>query len=199
MMEGEGGAAIIDLRARDGKRQSVFRSYISLHGSAQPDGSHSRAGHPVNLSRASEPPALRLPTTVRLIAFRRALEVVLSLGAIHTPKVLMQSGIGDQAELQRFGIPSSSIFPAWGKTFKTIHSFGCVWEYRKRFRRATTWARRPSSGRVDPSIDSPDLQTCQVEVPLQAPRMQRHLVCLTVVGLCSAGLVRPKSRGRDPL
>jgi choline dehydrogenase len=32
------------------------------------------------------------------------LEVVLSLGAIHTPKVLMQSGIGDQVELERHGI-----------------------------------------------------------------------------------------------
>ena len=28
MMEGGGGASIIDVRARDGKRQSVFRSYI---------------------------------------------------------------------------------------------------------------------------------------------------------------------------
>ena len=36
---------------------------------------------------------------------RAGLEVVLSLGAIHTPKVLMQSGIGDQGELRRFGIP----------------------------------------------------------------------------------------------
>jgi choline dehydrogenase len=27
MMEGHGGAAILDLRVRDGKRQSVFRSY----------------------------------------------------------------------------------------------------------------------------------------------------------------------------
>ena len=32
-------------------------------------------------------------------------EVILSLGAIHTPKVLMQSGVGDQTELRRFGIP----------------------------------------------------------------------------------------------
>jgi choline dehydrogenase len=33
------------------------------------------------------------------------LELVLSLGAIYTPKVLMQSSIGDQGELQRLGIP----------------------------------------------------------------------------------------------
>jgi choline dehydrogenase len=28
MMEGEGGGSIIDVRARDGYRQSVFRSYV---------------------------------------------------------------------------------------------------------------------------------------------------------------------------
>jgi choline dehydrogenase-like flavoprotein len=37
-------------------------------------------------------------------------ELVLSLGAIHTPKVLMQSGIGDRAELQRQGSPSASTY-----------------------------------------------------------------------------------------
>ncbi len=31
MMEGEGGASILDLRARNGKRQSVFRSYVFPH------------------------------------------------------------------------------------------------------------------------------------------------------------------------
>jgi choline dehydrogenase len=36
---------------------------------------------------------------------RAGCEVVLSLGAIHTAKVLLQSGIGDQEELHRFGIP----------------------------------------------------------------------------------------------
>jgi choline dehydrogenase-like flavoprotein len=43
-------------------------------------------------------------------------EVVLALGAINTPKVLMQSGIGDQSELQRNdevgGLPSRGETPA---------------------------------------------------------------------------------------
>jgi hypothetical protein len=45
-------------------------------------------------------------------------EVVLSLGAIHTPKVLMQSGICDEAELRRFGIPVVQHLPGVGKNFQ---------------------------------------------------------------------------------
>ncbi len=45
-------------------------------------------------------------------------EVVLWLGAIHTPKVLMQSGIGDRAELQRFGIPVVQLLPGVGQNFQ---------------------------------------------------------------------------------
>jgi choline dehydrogenase len=41
-------------------------------------------------------------------------EVVLSLGAMHTPKVLMLSGIGDEAELRRFGIPVVQHLPGVG-------------------------------------------------------------------------------------
>src|SRR5215475_13231038 len=54
------------------------------------------------------------------------LEVVLSLGAIHTPKVLMQSGIGDQAELQRFGIPIGQYLPGVGQNFQDHPGFSCV-------------------------------------------------------------------------
>ena len=39
------------------------------------------------------------------VAIHAGREEILSLGAIHTPKVLMQSGVGDQTELRRFGIP----------------------------------------------------------------------------------------------
>jgi choline dehydrogenase len=45
-------------------------------------------------------------------------EVILSLGAIHTPKVLMLSGVGDQAELRRFGIPIVQHPPGVGKNLQ---------------------------------------------------------------------------------
>src|SRR6202163_885866 len=104
MMEGEGGASILEMRVRDGCRQSVFRSYVFPY-----------LDRP-NLTVLTG----ALVTRVTFDRFERNLatglefshdgtlhrvgaesEVVLSLGAIHTPKVLMQSGIGDGAELQR--------------------------------------------------------------------------------------------------
>jgi choline dehydrogenase len=56
-------------------------------------------------------------------------EVVLSLGAIHTPKVLMQSGIGDQVELQRFEIHVVQHLPGVGQNFQDHFGVSCIWEY----------------------------------------------------------------------
>jgi choline dehydrogenase len=131
MMETEGGAARTDMLIRDGKRQSVFRSYVFPY-----------MDRP-NLTVLSQALVTRLTfdgkqaTGVefsyggklhRIVAGR---EIVLSLGAIHTPKVLMQSGIGDQAELQRFGIPVVQHLPGVGHGFQDHPLFPCVWEYRE--------------------------------------------------------------------
>ena len=45
-------------------------------------------------------------------------EVVVSLGAIHTPKLLMQSGVGDRTELRRLGIPVVAHLPGVGRNFQ---------------------------------------------------------------------------------
>jgi choline dehydrogenase len=55
-------------------------------------------------------------------------EVILSLGAIQTPKLLMQSGIGDEDELRRAGVPLLQKLPAVGRNLHDHVAFGCVWE-----------------------------------------------------------------------
>jgi choline dehydrogenase-like flavoprotein len=59
-------------------------------------------------------------------------EVVLLLGAIHTPKVLLQSGVGDQADLQRLGIPLVQHLPGVGQNFQDHVGVANVWEIPQR-------------------------------------------------------------------
>jgi len=123
------------------------------------------------------------------------LEVVLSLGAMHTPKVLMQSGIGDQAELQRFGIPVVQHLPGVGQNFQDHPGFSCVWEYFEalpphRTSQATFFWKSESA------MESPDLQTFQPQFPLSSAENAASF------GLPASGwsffgaVVRPESRGR---
>jgi choline dehydrogenase len=62
------------------------------------------------------------------VQVKAAVEVVLSLGAIQTPKVLMQSGIGDRSQLGRFGIPVVQHLPGVGHNLHDHIAVGLVWE-----------------------------------------------------------------------
>src|SRR6266446_6740224 len=194
MMEGAGGCSIMDVRIRDGKRQSVFRSYTFPY--------MDRANLTVLThalvtritlegKRATGVEYIYNGKTHRISA---ELEVVLSLGAIHTPKVLMQSGIGDQAELQRHGIPLVQHLPGVGQNFQDHPAIGCVWEYQKPL--------PPRTGsdtffwKSDPNLDTPDIQTCLAEVPLAAVEMLARYNAPAGSWSMFAGIVRPKSRGR---
>jgi choline dehydrogenase len=57
-----------------------------------------------------------------------AAEVVLAMGAMHTPKVLMLSGIGGQQSLRAQGIPVIQHLPGVGRNFQNHVGFCCVWE-----------------------------------------------------------------------
>ncbi len=101
MMEGEGGASIMDLRVRDGMRQSVFRSYVFPY-MDRPNLTvlcHALVTRLVMSGKQASGVEIVHDGKVRRIA--AGVEVVLSLGAIHTPKALMLSGIGDQTESGR--------------------------------------------------------------------------------------------------
>ena len=148
MMEANAGTALSNVRIRDGKRLSVFRSYVYPW--------MDRSNLTV-LTGTLVTKVLfdgRRATGVEVIRdgkvehVRAGSEVVLSLGAIHTPKVLMQSGVGDQAELQRHGIPLLQHLPGVGKTFKITPRSVVSGSLRTPWMYATLCARRPSSGGV---------------------------------------------------
>src|SRR6266404_5491849 len=131
MMEGEGGASIMDVCVRDGKRQSVFRSYTFPYMDRPNLTVLTHALVTQLMFDGKQVTGVEMFYDGKTHRVGAGLEVVLSLGAIHTPKVLMQSGIGDEAELQRLGIPVVQHLPGVGQNFQDHPAFDCVWEYRE--------------------------------------------------------------------
>jgi choline dehydrogenase len=196
MMEGAGGSSILDLRIRDGKRQSVFRSYT-----------FSYMDRP-NLTVLTHAFITRLTFEGKRVTgvvcncdgktqrIGARLEVILSLGAIHTPKVLMQSGIGDEIELQRLGIPLVQHLSGVGQNFQDHPAIGCIWEYQKPLAPRNNASEATFFWKSDPSLDTPDIQTCQVEVPIGAVEMIARYNAPAGSWAMVGSIVRPKSRGR---
>jgi len=126
-------------------------------------------------------------------------EVVLSLGAIHTPKILMLSGIGDEGQLRAQGIAPIHHLPGVGRNFQDhILVAGCVWEY------PTPEAPRNNSAeftffcKSDSSLPTPDLQPVLEECAFgsELTRAEYELPANAAAAWSLApGLVRPHSRG----
>jgi choline dehydrogenase len=196
MMEGPGGASFIDMRARDGTRQSVFRSYVFPY-----------MDRP-NLTVLPHALVTRIildgtkATGVEMVyegethCIRSRREVVLSLGAIHTPKVLMQSGIGDEKELRRFGIPVVQHLPGVGQNLQDHPAFGCIWEYSEPLAPRNTGSEAVCFWKSDLGLDGPNLQIAQAEVPIATAEIATRFRPPAESWTMWCGVVRPKSTGR---
>lgn len=196
MMEGTGGASIMDVRVREGKRQSVFRSYTFPY-MDRPNLTVLTHALVTRLTfagtRATGVEVFYDGQTLRVSA---GLEVVLSLGAIQTPKVLMQSGIGDQAALQRLGIPVVQHLPGVGQNFQDHVAFYCVWEYREALPPRNTLCEATFFWRSSAGRDTPDLQTCQAEFPASSVENTARFGLPEVGWTLFGAVVRPESRGQ---
>ena len=195
LMEGDGGASILDICVRNGFRQSVFRSYVFPY----MDRTNLTVLTGALVTRVTFDP--NRATGVRLFYGGQdchvgaGSEVVLSLGAIHTPKVLMQSGIGDRAELKRLGIPVLQHLPGVGRNFQNHPGFGCIWEYQQPLAPRNNGGEAIFLWKSDPAFDTPDVQTCQVEVPTSSPENAARFGLPAAGWTLLPGVVRPKSRG----
>ena len=119
----------------------------------------------------------------------------LSLGAIHTPKVLMQSSIGEQTELQRFGIPVIQHLPGVGQNLQDHPIISCLWEYQQPLALRNNGAQATYFWKSDPNLDTPDLQTGQGELLLSSPETAARFDLPEFGWGWGVGVVRPKSRG----
>jgi choline dehydrogenase len=192
IMEAPGGASLPDLRIRDGKRQSVFRAYVSPH-MDQPNLTvlpHALVTRlTLESNRATGVEISYEGGTHRIRAGR---EVILSLGAIHTPKVLMQSGIGDQAELRRFGIPVVQHLPGVGQGFQDHPAFCCLWECSESLPPSLV-ADAVIYWKSEAGLGSPDFQI--IQAVLSAGDAAKFGLPARGWGLVG-NVVQPKSRGR---
>jgi choline dehydrogenase len=196
MMEGDGGASIIELIVRDGKRQSVFKSYVFPYMDRPNLTVLTNALVTKVVLERKRAAAVEIEYEGKIQRISAGREVVLSLGAINTPKVLMLSGIGDEAELHRLGIPVVQHLPGVGQNFQDHFGIGCVWEYEQPLAPRNNGGEATFFWKSNSGLDTPDLQTCQVEVPLcsteTAARFNAPAASWSLLG----GLVRPKSRGQ---
>jgi choline dehydrogenase len=196
LMESDGGASLIDLLARDGKRQSIFRSYAFpyMGRSNLTVLTHALVSRVTfEGARATGVELLYGGKTHRI---RAGLEVVLCLGAINTPKVLMQSGIGDQAALQRLGIPVLQHLPGVGQNLQDHFAIGCVWEYQQPLLPRNTANEATLFWKSDSALETPDLQPMQAEVAFCSPEIAAKIKPPAASWSMAAAVVRPTSRGR---
>ncbi|WP_394375925.1 GMC family oxidoreductase [Stutzerimonas frequens] len=195
MMEGPGGVAMTDLRIRQGRRESMYDSYI-----------RPRMHYP-NLTVLTNTLVTRLllrgtrAIGVEVIldgerhCFRADSEVILSMGAVNTPRVLMQSGIGPEDELHSHGITPINHLPGVGQNLQDHIAFGCTWEYSQPQAVSAGGCETTLYWKSDARQEAPDLLQCQLEFAVPSP---------PEVGIeppqhgwtMFAGLARPTSRGR---
>ena len=194
MMESAQGCAVSDETVREGKRQSIFRSYL-----------YPLMDQP-NLTVLTGASAARIlfdgrratgvefhyqGKTLRAQATR---ELILSLGAIHTPKLLMQSGIGEEAELKRAGIPVLQALPGVGRNLHDHPGFRVSWANTDKAPPPIPRLQTACFWKTSPELDAPNFFAYAHQTPVATPENAARFNPPDASWSLFVGM-RPKSRG----
>lgn len=200
-MEGEGGCGLANMLVQDGnQRVSMAATYLHpAMGWANLD---------VLLCAEATEILFEGPRACGIAFVRRGKrhtvraerEVVLSLGAINTPKLLMLSGIGEAAQLQRHGIAVRQHLAGVGRNFQDhILLAGCCWEYHSPEPPRNNAAEFVFYAKSRAGLRTPDLMPVLEETPFASEVVAQQFDVPR--GAASAwtlapGLARPDSRGQ---
>jgi choline dehydrogenase len=196
MMEGDGGCSATDRIIHQGSRQSAFRSY-TLPKMAQS-----------NLTVLTDALVTRLLFEGKRVVgvevmhsgslqrFNASEEVIVSMGAVQTPKLLMQSGIGDEAELNRFSIPVVQHLPGVGRNLQDHPSVSCIWEFAEAPDQQSFLAEAVAFWKSDSGLASPDLLMFPLMIPYTSAESAARFQPKPQSWSLSCVLLSPKSCGR---
>ncbi|WP_250007500.1 GMC family oxidoreductase [Actinoplanes sp. M2I2] len=100
-------------------------------------------------------------------------EVVVSAGAVDSPRLLMYSGIGDATDLGCLDIPVAQHLPGVGRNLHDHPLASLVFEADRPIPAAlTNHAETSMLWRSDPGLPGPDLQLMFIHVPFHRPALQ---------------------------
>ena len=209
MAEGSGGCSLIDMGVRDGRRLSVFRSYSYPFMDRTNFTVLTKALVTKVLFDGHRASGVEVSHNSRIHKFGAECEVILSLGAVQTPKVLMQSGIGDAEELRRIGIEAVAHLPGVGLGLQDhAGPASCMWEYPDPIDPRNNGAEATFFWGSEAGLEVPDIQVIQGEIAFASPEASARFPPPAAAWVLWPGLVRPRSSGqlrltgpdpRDPL
>jgi choline dehydrogenase len=162
-----------------------------------------------NLTVLTEAPAVKLTFTStrctgvellldgELCSVAASREVILCAGAIHTPRLLLLSGVGPQADLAPLGIDTVIDLPGVGRNLQDhLWIMGLCFESKHPLPTpnynlgdsAAFWKSRPA-------LDRPDLMVFPAQVPLVSDEIAAQYPIPPNAFVILPCLVRPRSRG----
>ncbi|MFJ9419202.1 GMC family oxidoreductase [Streptomyces sp. NPDC101227] len=168
------GAGWHDLSIADGSRQSTARAYLHPV----------RAGRP-NLTVSTDSRARRLlfdGNRCTGVEFRRAgqtvtarahAEVIVSSGAVDSPRLLLLSGVGPADELRRAGVEVHHDLPGVGRNLHDHPLCPVVYEASRPVPPGrTNHAETSLLWRSDAALSGPDMQLMFIHIPYLPPTVQ---------------------------
>ncbi|WP_405653311.1 GMC family oxidoreductase [Streptomyces sp. RK9] len=167
------GAGLHDLSVVDGVRQSAADAYLRPVAAERPHLTVSTDSRARRLlfdgDRCVGVEFTREGETVR--AYARA-EVVVSAGAVDSPRLLMLSGIGPADELRRVGVDVRLDLPGVGRNLQDHPLCGLVYEAERPIPAGRANLSEASlSWRSDAALPGPDMQLMFIHVPYHPPTM----------------------------
>jgi len=162
-----------------------------------------------NLTVLKEAPALKLRLSGtrctgveflldgKLCSVGASREVILCAGAIHTPRLLLLSGVGPPADLEPLGIDTVIDLPGVGRNLQDhLWIMGLCFEAKHPLP-APNYNLAGSAGfwKSRPALDRPDLMVMPGQVPLVSDEIAARYPIPPNAFVIFPCLVRPRSRG----